>query len=93
MIRRLTRILILACLCLALTATAAQAHPQGQQGHGPHPFTPPVVAGQQRPVNVVVTKDDGYRYLDTAVGVAIAAGLVAACTIAVRRWPRRSQVA
>ena len=93
MIHRLTRILILACLCLALTATAAQADPQGRQGHGPHPFTPTVVAGQQRPVNVVVTNNDGFRYLDTAVGAAIAAGLVVACTIAVRRRPRRSQAA
>jgi hypothetical protein len=92
MSHRLTRILILACLCLALTATAAQANPHRFQGHGPHSIVPASPIAQQKPANVVVTKG-GYSYLDTVVGAAIAAGLVGAGTIAVRRWPRRSQVA
>ena len=87
MFRPLTRIMILACLCLALAAPAAQAYPHGVHRHGPPWFTPTMTAQttQQRPATVVITRGDGFDYLDAAVGAAIAAGLFGITIIAMRR--------
>ena len=86
MVRRLTRILILACLCLALTATAAQARPAPSQ-HRDSGFntTPTSQTTQQRPVNLVVTSTDSFSYQDAAIGAAVVVGLTGIFVMAARR--------
>ena len=85
-VRRLLGVLVLSVLCVALSATAAQAHPTGlmPNGHGGWKST----AAPSAPAHVrvvTVSADNGFSWMDAALGAALAAGVLIIGRIAVTR--------
>ncbi len=85
--RRLLGILVLSMLCVALSATAAQARPTGliPNGHGGWKATAAPSTGAQKVHVVTVSTDNGFSWMDAALGAAIAAGVLIIGRVALTR--------
>jgi hypothetical protein len=86
-VRRLLGVLVLSVLCLALSAGAAQASPTGlvQNGHGGWKSTPAPSAPAPQVRVVTVSADNGFSWMDAALGAAVAAGVLIIGRVAVTR--------
>lgn len=86
-VRRVLGVLVLSVLCVALSATAAQARPAGlvPNGHGGWKATPAPSAPAPQVRVVTVSSDNGFSWMDAALGAALAAGVLIIGRIAVTR--------